>query len=250
MNETRLLRILGNLDFENLTGLEIGPLANPLIVKNGTRKIFYADYENAEFLRSKSVNDPNVKVADIVEIDYVIKPPMPLELGLRFDYIIASHVVEHVPDLIGWLNRLRNWLAPRGIIALATPDYRYCFDVKRTPTTVGDVVGAFIEGREKPSPSTAYDAFRGAVRNEPSDAWQRKDAQAHLEHYYKEETCLWVAKQALNEYIDCHCWVWTANSFQNIWSEVGRLGLTDLMLNSCVGPMENEHEFYIQLSAP
>jgi len=39
-----------------------------------------------------------------------------------FDCIVASHVVEHVPDPVAWVRALAQHLAPGGTMVLATPD--------------------------------------------------------------------------------------------------------------------------------
>ncbi len=238
-------RIFSGIDVDNLTGLEIGPLANPLVRKNGVRRIFYADYANREYLRERSRGDANVNIDDIVDVDFVIPPPIPDDLGMKFDYIVSSHVAEHVPDIVGWLHKLARWLAPGGIITLATPDYRYCFDVLRKPSTTGEFIGAYLENRQRPPPSLVYDGFRSAVKYEPTDAWANVNPD-NLDRYYTEEIALYLSKKALSEYVDCHCWVWTARSFIAAFEEMRALGITPLKIFCCYGPFKNETEFYVQ----
>jgi SAM-dependent methyltransferase len=244
-------RIFAGVDIDAMSGLEIGPLDKPLVAKNGKRKIFYADYADKAYLAEKSVGDPNVNIKNIQEIDFVIKPPLPDNIGRKFDYIVSSHVAEHVPDILGWLHKLAGWLNPGGIITFATPDYRYCFDRLRFPSRTGEVVGAFLQSRQAPPPSCVYDGMRSATRFEAAEAWINGLHPTSAERYFTESQALSFAKKASDgEYVDCHCWVWTAGSFKSIMAELCRLGLTSLVLIECHGPYENEAEFYVKLKAP
>jgi hypothetical protein len=242
-------RIFAGIDVDNLVGLEIGPLDKPLVQRDRRRQIFYADYADRNFLMAQSAGDPNVNVNNIPEIDFIIKSPMPESLGRSFDYIVASHVAEHVPDILGWLHRLASWLTPIGIISLATPDYRYCFDRLRVASKVGDLIEAFLDGRQRPNPASVYDGFRNAIKFEAADAWARNLEVGPISHYYSEAQALSLAKKAINDYVDCHCWVWSADSFRSSIAELQRLGLTSLNVLECHGPYQNEAEFYIKLRA-
>lgn len=42
----------------------------------------------------------------------------------QFDLIIMSHVLEHIPDPVTYLRRLRQYLAPGGMLFIAVPDIR------------------------------------------------------------------------------------------------------------------------------
>jgi hypothetical protein len=47
---------------------------------------------------------PNVNIEDIVFIDYIWGDETLVEavdLGVYFDYLVASHVAKHVPDVVG-----------------------------------------------------------------------------------------------------------------------------------------------------
>jgi len=46
-----------------------------------------------------------------------------MDINAEFDLIIMSQVLEHIPDLAEVLPRVRAWLAPRGILAVAVPNF-------------------------------------------------------------------------------------------------------------------------------
>ena len=95
-------------------GLEIGALCNPTVSKTESNgRVFYVDFSTAQQSREKYRNDPNVNVEEIVETDYVWGRRTLPELvnGRMFDYVIASHVIEHVPNMLGWLREIASVLS-------------------------------------------------------------------------------------------------------------------------------------------
>ena len=67
---------------------------------------------------------------------------VPSDLHGTFGAFIASHVIEHTTDFIGFLDAAATLLAPDGVVILAVPDKRYCFDYFRPLTTTGKVLDA------------------------------------------------------------------------------------------------------------
>ena len=95
-------RTLSGIDTSVGRGLEIGPLNRPLLNRSKGR-IFYADHCSTERLRSKYAGNPDVPGSDIGAIDFDLSQMRLSETGRhgQFDYVVASHVVEHVSDLVG-----------------------------------------------------------------------------------------------------------------------------------------------------
>jgi hypothetical protein len=82
---------------------------------------------------------PNVNIEDIVSIDYVWGKKTLVEaagLEVYFDYLVASHAVKHVPDMIGWFGEIPAVLKAGDVLSLVVPDKRFTFDCQR------DVSGA------------------------------------------------------------------------------------------------------------
>lgn len=77
------------------------------------------------------------------------------------DFVIASHVIEHLPFP---LQALRAWyeaLAPGGVLLLRVPDKRYTFDKTRTRTPLARLVDEYND----PSLFRARDHFADWVRH-------------------------------------------------------------------------------------
>jgi ubiquinone/menaquinone biosynthesis C-methylase UbiE len=156
---TRLEKILTCIEVSTEMGLEVGALTHPIVTRD-MGKIRYIDHATTEELRSKYAHDPNVDIAKIVDVDYVWgKEGLPELVGndAPFDYLVASHVIEHVPDFIGWLKEIHTVLKVGGILSLVIPDKRYCFDYRRSVTQTADVIEAFLHHSRKPTVRQVFD---------------------------------------------------------------------------------------------
>jgi SAM-dependent methyltransferase len=112
----RIENLRSGLELGRMTGIEIGPLLKPVITKN-EGDIIYVDHVDTEALKAKYADDPNVDTRKIVSVDAVWGSQTLLQaVGRRVDYVIASHVAEHVPDLVGWLGEIGEVLRPGGTL--------------------------------------------------------------------------------------------------------------------------------------
>ena len=152
-----LEHILKYIDVASMSGLEIGPLHNPVVSKDNGHSVFYVDHADTETLRQKYADHTNVHIA--IDVDYVWSGPLREVVGAAapFDYVIASHVIEHVPDLVTWLDELADVLRPGGVISLVIPDKRFCFDARRRTTDVNELVDAYLAKHTRPSLAQIYD---------------------------------------------------------------------------------------------
>ena len=155
-------------DLEGRTGLEIGALHHPVVDHRGAR-VLYVDHASTEQLRAKYADDP--AVGDMVDVDVVwgdrsLRTELAAALGeaAAVDFVVASHVVEHVPDLVGWLAELTDVLRPGGVLALAVPDKRFCFDARRRTTDVAEVLDAHLSGRTRPTLAATFDFWTRYTR--------------------------------------------------------------------------------------
>jgi len=170
---TRNEKLLHCIDLASQIGVEIGPLDKPIVTREMGR-VRYVDHDITEALRLKYADFDNVDTDKIVDVDYIWGEKSLVDLTQAeapFDYIVASHVIEHVPDFIGWLREVRGILKPGGILSLAIPDKRQCFDYHRHPSKPADVVEAYLRRHKKPSPRQIFDHFASAVSFQGDIAW-------------------------------------------------------------------------------
>lgn len=214
-------------------GIEIGPLARPIVTRPAA-DIRYADHLSQAGLRAKYAAHPLVDTSLIPEIDYVIG-----ESGLqaavggdRFHYVIASHVIEHLPNPIGWLRDVHSMLVDGGLVVLAIPDMRQCFDALRRRSTAGEWVGAYVEKHSRPSASRIFDAMSNEVTVGGVISWvHHPDALDMIRSRTPEHSLdITLRNHESQEYFDVHCWAFTPSSFFNLMRTVVDAGLLQLEL--------------------
>ncbi len=238
--------------------LEIGPLCFPL--SNGQNKKTL-DYFTTDELKENYKNDKNVDIEKIVSIDYCIKDVEKYSdvIDITFDYCISSHNIEHTPCMITFLNNVSSVLKKDGLFFLAIPDYRFCFDHFRNPTTILDVLNAYYTKRKMPDPLNILENKFMLTHNFSIDHWNE---------YKKSYTNMFVGinnyESFLNnkkdeiinnieaikniignkKYIDSHCWKLTPFIFSYIIDILNKTGLINLSICRLYNTLKNSNEFY------
>jgi SAM-dependent methyltransferase len=237
-------------DLATAHGLEIGPRDAPLIRKPHNR-VLYADYADAETIRA-NLHDPAIDKSQVVDVDIVTGGgKLSAATAEKFDYIVASHVAEHVPDLLGWLIDLQSVLRPGGTLGLGIPDRRFTFDRARAESTIAEAVEAWLLGLTRPSPRQVFDsawqAFDISVpqgwRGEIPPAGELAQRQAKL----RPALDLVRAMHAEQRYNDAHCWVFTPASFLTLLAQAAELGLLPYTLDTFHPTESGGYEFFAVL---
>jgi hypothetical protein len=221
-------KLLYGLDLRKLTGIEIGPLACPMVSKDDG-DIIYVDHADTATIREKYRDDIGVDKNKIVEIDGVWGARTLLEAaGRKVDYIVASHVIEHVPNLIAWFEELHNALHDEGDVRLIIPDRRYTFDYFRAETRLSDVITAYLSKARIPQPQQIIDfALHKAHDVTPRRIRKGYVETSRLTTPERLEEAINLAKDAADRgiYHDTHCWVFTPTSFVELMKQLAALGL-------------------------
>jgi len=223
---TRNEKLLYGLNMAGV-GLEVGASYSPIAPKKAGFRVEIIDHADAETLRKK-YKEQSVDINNIEDVDYVWTGEPLNELTGKTDYyewIIASHVIEHTPDLIGFLQQCELLLKPEGIISLAIPDHRYCFDIFRSTSTPGDVIQAHMARRIIHSPGTAWDHLSMAVRKGDQIAWEKGHlGNFSLIHSINEAKSMFKQAIDTDKYLDFHNWRFTPSSFRLILEDICVLG--------------------------
>ena len=248
----RLQILLQGLDPSSTRGLEIGPLQSPMMRKPEA-DVLYVDHVGTEALREKYANDPNVDLDRIVEVDIVWSGGS-LDAacqGRRFDYVVASHVIEHVPDLIGWLAELKSVLHPGGTIRLVIPDRRYCFDYRRETSSVADMILAARARAVIPGPRQILDFSLNIAHRDLAEAWNGTPGSDPKPTRQDYQRTMAVVEHALSEgaYHDVHCWVFTPLAFARLMRQLAAYGLLGFACTQCTATAENSLDFFVHLMA-
>ncbi|WP_185981921.1 methyltransferase domain-containing protein [Skermania sp. ID1734] len=255
MDRTReLLKYIGKLD----AGIEIAPYHSPMVPRRDGYRSISLDVFDAETLRSKACEDPNIPAENVARIEDVdllgtagdIAELVAASFGdRRFDYIVSSHNLEHLPDPIRFLQGCERVLRSGGVLSLAVPDRRFCFDFYRPVTELSEWLDAYREQRKRP---TAAQVFRGESLKctlNGVGAWmpgvsERPVPGGDLEEAYRQ----WLAFDEQRDYVDAHCSAFTPASLELLLSDLRFLGLIRLQIVEITGP--NGCEFYIHLRNP
>lgn len=212
-------------------GLEIGPSHNPIAPKKAGYNVHILDHSSAEELRAKYAGHASygVEIGNIEDIDFVWKgQPFEELVGStsRYDWIVASHVIEHVPDFVSFIRQCEAILKPKGRLSLIIPDRRYCFDFFGHETSTGEVLDAFLEKRLRPSRGQIFDYIANAVKCDEKIAWSAETrGPMQLIHSFTQAREMSESAGLSPDYIDVHAWRFTPASFRLIISDLQKLGL-------------------------
>jgi predicted SAM-dependent methyltransferase len=116
-------------------GIEIGALWRKFPVPRRAHvyyvdRIASADLEQHYSEISSSLVMPDV-VADAMQLPF---------RSASLDFIVASHVLEHLPFPLAALRHWYDVLRPGGVLLLKVPDKRHTFDAKRKRTTLQHLI--------------------------------------------------------------------------------------------------------------
>jgi tetratricopeptide (TPR) repeat protein len=215
--------------------VEVGASFNPIAPKREGWDTKTIDAATRAELIDKYRGHPGVDTDRIEEVDFVwragpLSSAVPSALHGTFDAFIASHVIEHTPDLIAFLESAAKLLAGSGVVILAIPDKRFCFDYFRPLTMTGDVLSSHRARRIRHTKETLFDGSGYSVKADELIAWGQHSIDkfsfiCSLEQAYSE--FLTRGEDDDSPYTDAHAWQFTPSSFQLIILELARLGVTD-----------------------
>jgi SAM-dependent methyltransferase len=234
--------------------VEIGASYNPIAPKRQGWNTKTVDIgtksELIEKYRSNGVDLDNIEEVDFVWRDGPLIDAVPHEYHGIFDAFVASHVIEHQPDIVAFLDCAARLLKESGIVVLVIPDKRFCFDYFRPFALTGDVLASHRAGRIRHSSQTTFNFNAYTVSANGGIAWSQQSLEhatfaffVPLEHAYSQ--FLACDENHTSPYIDMHAWQFTPASFQLLILELARLGITDWRVDQ-IGPAVG-CEFYAWL---
>lgn len=235
--------------------MEISPLSSPLLPRDyaGYRSI---DVTDRSGLINKYKDHDAVDKNMIQEPSYIWKGQRYRELvgeETKFQLIVAAHVLEHVPNLISFLNDAASILETDGELRLIFPDYRYCFDWSREPSRLADIVAAHVENRTRPTSADVYDYFAlvhtGGVQNDPAKHWGTSERDFLQERVLTpsvewHDLAMKQTMQSFTAYVDVHVWRFDSNTFYAYMSFLTKVGLVKLQLTNIVPAQTDNFEIF------
>jgi SAM-dependent methyltransferase len=251
VRDKRRDRLLRGLNIQESVGVEIGPLCWPLVRRSEAPNVIYVDHTDTPSLRQKYKDDPHLDVNEIVDVDAVWGRNTLHEAikGRYVDYVVASHVVEHVPDLVTWLRELAAVLRPTGEVRLAVPDRRFTFDYFRRESRLPEVLTSYIARARVPHPYSLLDHCLAAADVPTLEAWQGRIDPNSVKRHHTWQGALHLARDAFENgtYHDVHCWVFTPSSFAKLMADLCQMELLDFACEDFCDTLENDIEFSVVL---
>lgn len=247
---TRILKIVDGLNIGGY-GLEIGPSHNPVLPKSRGYNIKILDHDTQENLivkyRNLGISEEKLQLIEPVDFIWRGEPLSKLIGTSKFDYIIASHVIEHTPDFISFLVECSNMLKDDGVLSLVVPDMRYCFDFLRPLTSTGDVLQAYFLKCTKPLPGKIFEHFSMTAFRGGCHTWSHGNSDPITFVTSLDEAWELTKRSALSEeYIDIHNWVFNPSSFRLIVNDLNSIGILNINVISFQDTID--YEFFVKLS--
>lgn len=231
-------------------GIEVGPWFSALAPKREGYNCLTMDVFDTTTLRSRAAIDPTISEDQVALIEDVDIAGSSVAIGElvsargetgTFDYIVSSHNFEHLPNPIRFLNGCAVALRQSGLLSMAIPDHRFCFDYFRPITRLSDWIQSFHNDQKQPSLAQVFEG-RLAFAHYVAEGQTRLDfspstpaAAVACDINLSEEWVVWASRvqrqgnsyiETEHGYIDAHCSVFTPASFELLVRDCGYLGLT------------------------
>ena len=229
ISKKRNKKILVHINKAGL-GLEVGPSHDPVCPKRDGWNIKILDHASAEELRAK-YKDHEVNLDSIEDVDYIwtgnrFRDIIPDDI--YFDWIVVSHVIEHTPDLLGFLLDCSSLLKPDGVLSLAVPDKRYCFDVFRERSSLSQIIDAHLNETKNHTIGTVAEYCLRVSRKNNVISWGKYWGGKYSLLHTVDSTLQTIDTLRAGEYFDLHAWCFTPNHFRLLLLELKELNFLDL----------------------
>lgn len=234
--ETRFASLSSMIALTDTLGLEFGACDLPT-VRPDQGNCRYADFRTTDEMADLW----QIPMPDLSPVDYVISRGRPLsrQIRERFDYVIACHVLEHVPDTVGYLNELKAMLKPEAgrLIFLTIPDKRATSDATRPTTTIDHLLMNYYEQSQYPKLENILEFHRHWIGNaEKTGPMSIAEAYTYATEYCESGLA------------DVHCHVWTDDEFRDQLTQLLEANFLPGLALARFEPMTLLNEFTVVLT--
>ncbi len=187
------------VNLEVAEGLEIGACDLPTVPKE-VGNCEFADFRYPEEMVRLWNLDPEA----VVPVNYILQRDTKIHLQIqkKFDYVVLCHVIEHIPNPIGYIQDLQNLLNPGGTILIACPDKRRTPDAPRPSTPLEHLLDDYYNDCNYPSLEHILECAKVWC-----DEVKQKSAESATEFYE------WGCHNFESGFADAHCHVWRDEEF-------------------------------------
>ncbi|RME60617.1 MAG: methyltransferase domain-containing protein, partial [Candidatus Dadabacteria bacterium] len=228
-----------------------GPSYNPIAPRKDGYNVDIIDVESKEELL-KRYEHLGIDLSVVEDVTFIWKGEKYRELvgnDKYYDWIIASHVIEHTPDLIEFINDCSEILKQDGVLALVVPDKRFCFDFYRPLTSLSAVINAHVHKESAVSLGAVAEHHLYAVMRNGVIAWEGYAGRTLNFAHSLDDARRVLGEKKADIYSPnlayVHSWCFVPHSFRILIRDLFDLGFIDMdeiAFYPTVG-----HEFYIVL---
>ena len=219
--------------------LEIGPFCRPLVRGNAVR---YLDRLDAAGLRARAIQLGMDPTGCPERIDFLggideVEPA-------SFDAVVASHSIEHQPDLVRHLEAVARALTANGRYYLVIPDKRFCFDHFLGESTIADILDAFEEERTVHRLGSVVEHAALVTHNDPARHWRGDHGEvSDDEGRRRAAEAIEAHRRSAGDYLDVHAWQFTPASFGAMMRTLAGLGLSAFEVEAVYDTPRDRAEF-------
>lgn len=178
-------------------GIELGPGHNPFPVPYTATNVAYVDrwHPDEHRLRFPELPEEATFPAPDVVCHLDIDKLKPIDDASQ-DFVIASHVLEHVVDPIGLIDEMHRVARPGGVVLILLPDRRRTWDYRREPTQLDHVVAHYDRGDTEVDDDHIVEWYRNVHPGDLVEEWDAMSPDELQEQiaYHRERS------------IHAHCW--------------------------------------------
>ncbi len=206
--------------------LEISPCFYPLLDLDHHIQLMRCDrVPYSEIIEREAGNQFRKDLdLEVVPLDFVWKDGVPLKdcAPTKFDLIVSSHVMEHVPNWINWLWNHYEVLNTGGQVRMILPDAQLSGEFIRRLSTAEYAYECFLNQVIRSTPSQVFGAL--LYITEWNGIGEKKSILEYKRWYGFEESTR-LAIESCDRHIDIHCWAWTAKSLVEDLTVLSEAGL-------------------------
>jgi SAM-dependent methyltransferase len=141
----------------------------------------------------------------------------------KYDYVVSSHVAEHVPDILGHLIEVWDVLSPGGKYIFVIPNPKGGGEYFRRLSTASDIINSFFQDKSCPSPGHIWEYMTSIV--EYTGAPMAGKTIGDFRRLHTDQEALQDAIRCQETYVDVHCWAFTPEVFEKAFTELAKFQL-------------------------
>lgn len=166
-------------------GVEVGPGLNPAVHADDQRSVTYVEKLTPGQWAANYAKQALDPAAQTLWNNYVIDSAQRLDSFAdgSLDFIFSSHVLEHLVDPLGVLERWWGKLAPGGVIAGVVPDARFSFDLRQPLTSLDGLLDQRAAALQSPTAAMYEQWCRHTAIGSTPDSLRARDYAIHVSYF-------------------------------------------------------------------